>query len=59
MRIGQKVRTPNGFGTIIKVRGIKPPKDRPYFVRLYRPRGMYTDFFYSKDDIKPIKKDIK
>lgn len=50
MKIGDRVKTPNGMGTIIKHIGEAPKGKR--LVRLDKPIGIYNQFYYSKEELK-------
>lgn len=54
MKVGSKVKTPDGPGVIIKPIGMPPEKDKPILVRLNKPIGMYNNFYYSENELKHI-----
>lgn len=51
MKLGTKVKTPDGNGVVIKCIGKPVEKEKPILVRLDKPIGMYQNYFYGKDEI--------
>ena len=53
MRVGTKVKTPDGRGLVIESIG-PAPKNKPILVRLDKRIGIYHNFFYSMNELKVI-----